>query len=122
MLRIKYDDMVNEFKRILVSRGFTEKNAVDAATVFAQNSLDGIYSHGINRFPRVVEYLDKGEINPSVLPVLDRSSGSAGTVPEPVAGNSGNDLPGSVLRSKRLRFKVKEIIHKVITRKWAVAY
>ena len=67
MLRIKYDDMVNEFKRILVSRGFTEKNAVDAATVFAQNSLDGIYSHGINRFPRVVEYLDKGEINPDVV-------------------------------------------------------
>ena len=76
MLRIKYDDMVNEFKRILVSRGFTEKNAVDAATVFAQNSLDGIYSHGINRFPRVVEYLDKGEINPDVVATCEMSMGA----------------------------------------------
>ena len=58
---IKYEDLEKEFQRILVSRGFSEKNAKDAATVFAQNSLDGIYSHGINRFPRVVEYLDKGE-------------------------------------------------------------
>lgn len=76
MLRIKYDDMVNEFKRILVSRGFTEKNAIDAATVFAQNSLDGIYSHGVNRFPRVVEYLDKGEINPDVVATCEMSMGA----------------------------------------------
>lgn len=63
MLRIKYEDMVSEFKRVLESRGFTEENAEAAATVFAQNSLDGIYSHGVNRFPRVVSYLDKGEID-----------------------------------------------------------
>ncbi len=44
MLRIKYNDMVGEFKRVLLSRGFTEENVIDAATVFAQNSLDGIYA------------------------------------------------------------------------------
>ena len=76
MLRIKYEDLLNEFKRVLVSRGFTEKNAVDAATVFAQNSLDGIYSHGINRFPRVVEYLDKGEINPDVTATCEMAMGA----------------------------------------------
>lgn len=76
MLRIKYDDMVNEFKRILVSRGFTEKNAIDAATVFAQNSLDGVYSHGVNRFPRVIEYLDKGEINPDAVATCEMSMGA----------------------------------------------
>ena len=63
MIRVKYDDLLKEFKRVLESRGFSAKAAEDAATVFAQNSLDGIYSHGINRFPRVVEYLDKGEID-----------------------------------------------------------
>ena len=45
-------------------------------TVFAQNSLDGIYSHGINRFPRVVEYLDKGEINPDVVATCEMSMGA----------------------------------------------
>lgn len=64
MTRVSYDELLNEFKRVLVSRGFDEKLAMDAAVVFAQNSLDGIYSHGINRFPRVVSYLDKGEIKP----------------------------------------------------------
>lgn len=76
MLRVKYEELFNEFKRVLVSRGFTEKNAEDAATVFAQNSLDGIYSHGINRFPRVVEYLDKGEINPNVVATCEMSMGA----------------------------------------------
>lgn len=51
MLRIKYEDMVKEFERVLTSRGFSEKNAADAATVFAQNSLDGIYSHGLTVSP-----------------------------------------------------------------------
>ena len=64
MTRISYEELLKEFKRVLISRGFNEKLAEDAATVFAQNSLDGIYSHGINRFPRVVSYLDKGEIKP----------------------------------------------------------
>lgn len=76
MLRIKYEEMVAEFKRVLISRGFTEENADDAATVFAQNSLDGIYSHGVNRFPRVVSYLDKGEINPAATAECVMSMGA----------------------------------------------
>ena len=76
MIRVKYDDLLKEFKRVLESRGFSAKAAEDAATVFAQNSLDGIYSHGINRFPRVVEYLDKGEIDPKVLPTTVSASGA----------------------------------------------
>ena len=67
MIRIKYEDLKKEFQRVLVSRGFTEERAEAAAEVFAMNSLDGIYSHGVNRFPRVVSYLDKGEIDPNVV-------------------------------------------------------
>lgn len=73
---IKYEELEKEFQRVLISRGFEEKNAKDAASVFAQNSLDGIYSHGINRFPRVVEYLDKGEINPDVVATCELSMGA----------------------------------------------
>lgn len=75
-MKIKYDEMINEFKRVLVKRGFEEKNALDAATVFAQNSLDGVYSHGINRFSRVVSYLDKGEIDPKVTATCELSLGA----------------------------------------------
>lgn len=48
-----------------MSRGFTEEMAEAVAAVFAGNSLDGVYSHGVNRFPRVVGYLDSGDIDPN---------------------------------------------------------
>lgn len=62
-MRIQFNDLVEEFKRILVSRGYDEKRAFDAATIFAETSADGVYSHGVNRFPRVISYIDKGGIN-----------------------------------------------------------
>ena len=65
-MRVKYEVMVNEFERVLKKYGFNEKNAKDAAQIFAQNSMAGVYSHGLNRFPRVIEYLQKGEIDPQV--------------------------------------------------------
>lgn len=76
MTRVSYDELLNEFKRVLASRGFDEKPATDAAVVFAQNSLDGIYSHGINRFPRVVSYLDKGEIKPENIAACVEAKGA----------------------------------------------
>lgn len=72
-MRVSYDELVEKFEVILVSRGFSEDNAMSAATVFAKNSLDGIYSHGVNRFPRVVEYLDKGEIDASAIATVESS-------------------------------------------------
>ncbi len=63
-MRIRYEDMKREFERVLESRGFNKEEAAAAAAVFTDNSLDGIYSHGVNRFPRVVSYLDHGTIRP----------------------------------------------------------
>ena len=67
MMRVPYETMLNEFKRVLIKKGFKEDRAEAAATIFAQNSLSGVYSHGLNRFPRVVEYLEKGEIDPDIV-------------------------------------------------------
>lgn len=65
-MRVKYEDLKREFYRILKAHGFSEIDAQDAAKIFADNSLFGVYSHGLNRFPTVVEYLDSGVINPKV--------------------------------------------------------
>lgn len=65
MKRIAYEEMKRQFARVLESRGFSAEDACSAGEIFAQNSLAGVYSHGLNRFPRVVEYLDKGEIDPN---------------------------------------------------------
>lgn len=75
-MRVKYEDMVKEFKRVLAKNGFDEKGAEDAAVIFAQNSLAGVYSHGLNRFPRVVSYLKKGAITPDALPTCEAGLGA----------------------------------------------
>lgn len=75
-MRIKYEDMKNEFKRVLIKKGFTEKKAELAAISFTNNSRDGVYSHGINRFPRVIEYIEKGYINPDAEPEKISSYGA----------------------------------------------
>lgn len=76
MMRIPYETMVNEFQRVLVKKGFTEDRAKAAAEIFAQNSLAGVYSHGLNRFPRVVEYLEKGEIDPDIVATCELKLGA----------------------------------------------
>lgn len=75
-MRVQYDVMVTEFQRVLLKYGFDENNAKDAAEIFAQNSLAGVYSHGLNRFPRVVDYLKKGEIDPKVTADCQMSMGA----------------------------------------------
>ena len=75
-MRVQYEDLLKKFQGILESRGFSGKHAKDAATVFANNSLDGVYSHGVNRFPRVVEYLDKGEIDSGAIATCESSMGA----------------------------------------------
>lgn len=76
MKRVPYQEMVGEFARVLESLGFQPGDARDAAVIFAQNSLAGVYSHGLNRFPRVVSYLKKGEIDPNARAACTASFGS----------------------------------------------
>lgn len=75
-MRIQYEEMIQEFKRILVSKGFSEEDAYESAKLFTENSLDGVYSHGVNRFPRVVSYIDKGYIDVKAKPEKVASMGA----------------------------------------------
>ena len=68
-MRVAYDNMKNEFKRILIKRGFDEEIAEMGATIIADNSCDGVYSHGLNRFPTIVKSIDEGIIKPDMIPV-----------------------------------------------------
>lgn len=63
-MKISKETMQDVFKTILSNHGFSEADAAESAAIFVQNSLDGVYSHGVNRFPLVVEYLEKGLIDP----------------------------------------------------------
>lgn len=71
---VAFEEMKSEFTRILLNYEFTEKKAEKCAEAFALNSLEGVYSHGVYRFPRFVDYLKKGYVNPDAEPELIHSA------------------------------------------------
>jgi len=76
VLRIHLDQMEQEFRRILVKFGFDPKKAEQCARIFAVNSLDGVYSHGVNRFARFIRSVKDGHINSHADPEKKHSSGA----------------------------------------------
>lgn len=61
---VKFDELVKVFAERFEKRGVSHEDAVLAGEILAQNSADGVYSHGVNRFPRVISYMEKGYIDP----------------------------------------------------------
>jgi 3-dehydro-L-gulonate 2-dehydrogenase len=61
-VRIPFREMYNTFETILLRNGFAEDNAKTCAHVFATNSLEGIYTHGVNRFPKFIQYCQEGYV------------------------------------------------------------
>jgi 3-dehydro-L-gulonate 2-dehydrogenase len=75
-IRIPYERMKSEFLRILLKTGFSENGAEKCAEIFAMNSLDGVNSHGINRFPRFIKNTQLGFVKPDSVPTLIHGIGS----------------------------------------------
>jgi len=66
--RIPFGDMKELLKEKLSDRGFAEKDALMSALLFTETSCDGVYSHGLNRFPRYVQDVDRGSIKVNEKP------------------------------------------------------
>lgn len=75
-IRISSEEMKSEFTRILLTVGFTEQNAEKCAGIFTMNSLEGVYSHGVNRFSKFVKNVREGFVKPDSSPSLGHSAGS----------------------------------------------
>ncbi len=74
-IRIPYGKMRSEFERILLKQGLAGDQAEKCARIFSVNSLEGIYSHGVYRFPRFIDYIKKGYIDVKAKPELIHASG-----------------------------------------------
>jgi 3-dehydro-L-gulonate 2-dehydrogenase len=68
-------EMLQLFNTILLKHGFTTTKAMQCAEVFTNNSIDGVYTHGVNRFPRFIEYIQKRYINIHAEPTLKHQWG-----------------------------------------------
>ena len=63
MIRVAFETLRDEYYRVLASVGFTDERALLCARLFAENQRDGVYSHGLNRFPGFVAGLESKQIN-----------------------------------------------------------
>lgn len=75
-MKVSFEEMVYEFKRVLCKMGLEEKDCEELAFIFAENSLAGVPSHGLNRFPVFISYLERKII----LPVKATCEASFGAV------------------------------------------
>lgn len=70
-IAITANEMQECFTRILLKYGFSRERALQCAKVFTESSLDGIYTHGVNRFQRFIQYIKDGYVVPDAVPSLE---------------------------------------------------
>ena len=76
MTRISYEDVYAALLTALVKTGFEGERAKLCAQLFTDSSRDGVYSHGLNRFPRFMEMIQNGVIDIHARPELSGSFGA----------------------------------------------
>ena len=75
-MQISFEQLKAEFKRVLLKLDFADEKAEACAAIFAENSRDGVYTHGLNRFPTFVNYIKAGDIIPYGEPTIQGGFGS----------------------------------------------
>ena len=76
MIYVSYDEAVSAMTKGL-SRYLPEDKAYHFAEIFAGNSLDGVYSHGMNRYARYLGDMDSGLCDRTITEA-ERVSGFGG--------------------------------------------
>ncbi len=63
MIRVPYQEVFDTLFRALLKLGFKPERAQLCARLFTDTSRDGVYSHGLERFPRFVRGIRNGLID-----------------------------------------------------------
>jgi len=62
MNRIPFEEVQQTLAAVLRKLGFRADRAATGARLFAETTRDGVYTHGINRFPRYVAQIRAGTV------------------------------------------------------------
>jgi 3-dehydro-L-gulonate 2-dehydrogenase len=76
MNRLSFEEVQQTLAGVLVRLGMQSERAQVCARLFAETTRDGVYTHGINRFPRFVGTIRNGSVN--VLAAAERVAGFGG--------------------------------------------
>ena len=70
MLRVPYPQLEEAIRSALQPFGFTPERAQRCARLFAETTRDGVYTHGLARFPRFIATIKNGCVQPTAEPSL----------------------------------------------------
>ena len=76
MLRVPYSDLEEALNAALISLGLPQERARRCGRLFAETTRDGVYTHGLDRFPRFAAMVRAGSVNVTAEPTLSASFGA----------------------------------------------
>jgi 3-dehydro-L-gulonate 2-dehydrogenase len=62
-LRVPFADLESALHRATLGLGLTGERATLCARLFAETTRDGVYTHGLNRFPRFAQMVANGQVD-----------------------------------------------------------
>ncbi len=71
MIRIPFEEMKATIKVAFKLAGMSDDKAEVCAQIHTESSCDGVFSHGLNRVERFIEYIHKGWVDVHAEPVLE---------------------------------------------------
>ncbi len=104
MTRIPFDEMKATLKQVFLNVGMVDEKADVCALIHTESSCDGVYSHGLNRVERFVDYAKRGWVDVNAEPILELNLGSMETY-------NGNLGPG-ILNARFAMNRATEIAAK----------
>lgn len=75
-MKIIYSELKAVLKKVLRKYGFSDIDADQLSETFTGSTFDGVFSHGINRFPLFIEYVVRGIVNTGITPEKLNSFGA----------------------------------------------
>ena len=74
-IRIPFNELKDAFVAALLKAGLSEDRAELCGQLFAENQRDGVYSHGLNRFPGLLAKLREGRLDGTAEPECVKTLG-----------------------------------------------
>ena len=76
MFRVLFEELCFALEQAMLRLGLAPDRAKLCAQLFAETTRDGVYSHGLNRFPRFRAMVENGSIDVNATPALTTAFGA----------------------------------------------
>ena len=70
MIRVQFEEARRVLEEKTLKHGFSEREARLVSQTMAENSLEGVYSHGLVRFPAMIQGIRDGEVVVGKMPQI----------------------------------------------------